>query len=405
MTWLGLFTFTVLALVSSPGDAVARPHDFRFTSGHSALCIPFAPDNRQISLRARIDERDAAWLLLDTGAAGSVLDERRAAALGLETVGHQESLGAFGRQAGSIVRGVRVALPGFELLDQTMDTLSLEALSAQAGRPMDGILGRPLFDRCVVEIDYQRRCVSLHDAARFRYHGKGTIVPIEILEDQPYVTARVVLPGGRPITGRLVIDTGASSSLILSPDPADREELLATFGKTVSVQAHGVGGGGNVRIARVERLELGGFALERPITVLQPAGSGRVSAPGTLGNIGGGILSRFKVIFDYQRRRMILEAGPQIAEPFEADMSGLGLATTPPEYRRVRVSRVLDGSPALEAGVQAGDEVETVDGTLVAEIGVPALRERLRREGEDVRLQLRRGAERITVTLHTRRMI
>ena len=205
--------------------------------------------------------------------------------------------------------------------------------------------------------------------------------------------------------GRFVIDTGSSGGVILSPQFGGREEVMASSGRTLSVQGYGVGGRSELRLERIERLELGGVSLAHPIAALQSAGAGRVSARGTLGNIGGAILSRFKVIFDYPRKRMILEPGPGIAEPFEMDMSGLALTAPPPDHRRVRVSRVLEGSAALEAGIRAGDEIETVDGTPAPEIGLSALRERLRREGQKVRLGVRRGAERITLTLKTRRMI
>ncbi len=216
--------------------------------------------------------------------------------------------------------------------------------------------------------------------------GPGIPVPLTFQENLPYVKARVVLPDGRSISGKFVIVTGASTSLILSPGPVEREGIMASIGKTMIVRARGVGGATDVRLARVASLELGGFALAAPIVALQPAGADRISAPGTLGNIGGGILNRFKVVFDYPRRRMILEPGPDIAQPFEADMSGLGLVTIPPDHRRVTVARVLDGSPALE-------------------VGLPALRDKLRVEGQELRLELRRGTERITLALRTRRMI
>ena len=113
----------------------------------------------------------------------------------------------------------------------------------------------------------------------------------------------------------------------------------------------------------------------------------------------------FKVIFDYPHRRMILEPGPDVALPFEADMSGLGLVSVPPDFRRVSVARVLGDSPALEAGVQAGDEIDTVDGKSVGDIGLPALRERLRLDGQELRLEVLRGTDRIKLELRTRRMI
>lgn len=389
----------------TPLEARLSGGDYRYTTGRSALRIPFDPTGRQIWLPARVNGHDEVWLMLDSGSEGSVLDSKAAVTLGLKSVGRQRSLGAGGEQEGSTVRGVDVELPGFELLDQTMDTLSLEALSAQAGRRMDGILGHQIFTRCVVQIDYTHHRLSLHEPAGFDYGGRGAVIPIELIDSHPYVTASVVLPGGRSITGRFVIDTGASSSLILSPEVFEREGARAAMGRTLPVQGHGVGGAAELSLGRVERLDLGGISLVRPIAVLKPAGAGRVSAPGTLGNIGAGVLSRFNVIFDYANRRMILEPGPGIDEAFESDMSGLALATTPPGFRTAQVVRVMGDSPGVDAGVQAGDVIETVDGTPASEIGVPALRERFRREGQVIRLGLRRGTERIMVTLRTRRMI
>lgn len=105
-----------------------------------------------------------------------LLDAALASSLGLEEVGTQHALGSGGSAMGSTVRGVDVALPGFELKDQTMGTLALGAIAAQSGRPLDGVLGHPLFARCVVEIDYPRRRMILEpgpDLARFAAHLGG----------------------------------------------------------------------------------------------------------------------------------------------------------------------------------------------------------------------------------------
>jgi len=392
-------------LLCLPLLATRGHDDVRFAAGRSALCIPFDTANRHIAFKGRINDQEGMWLVLDTGAGGSVLDAGRAESLGLEAVGEQHSLGSGGAEDGSTVHGVDVGLPGFTLLDQTMGTLRLSALAAQAGRALDGILGRPLFERCVVEVDYARKCASLFDAGDYTYIGTGASVPITFKEGLPYVKARVVLPDGRSISGKFVIDSGASTSLILSPGAIEREGVEASLGKTMTVQSHGVGGATQVRLARVAKLQLGGFTLDQPVAALQPAGPGHISADGTIGNIGGGILSRFKVIFDYQRRRMILEPGPDFGLPFEADMSGLGLVSLAPDFRRVSVARVLDDSPALEAGLQVGDEIETVDGKPAEDLGLSGLRERLRLDGQAVKFEVKRKDERIAIQLTTRRMI
>jgi len=137
----GMTVLSLLAVLSvaggawlmNPSQALASASDYRFTTGRSALCIPFDPSSRQISLQARVNGHGDVRLTLDTGSEGSVLDGKLAAALGLPAVGRQRSVGAGGEQEGSTVRGVNVELRGFQLLDQTMDTLVLDALSAQAG--------------------------------------------------------------------------------------------------------------------------------------------------------------------------------------------------------------------------------------------------------------------------------
>lgn len=383
----------------------ARGEDIRFAEGRSALCIPFDNANRHIGLLARVNDRDGLRLVLDTGAGGSVLDASQAEALGLEATGRQRALGSGGAVMGSTVHGVSVSLPGIDLADQTMGTLSLSAISAQAGQPLDGILGYPMFSRLVVEVDYPNKCVSLFDPAAYRYEGRGVSLPLTFKANVPYVKARVVLPDGRSISGKFLVDTGASSSVILSPEAVLREGVKGSLGKTMTVQSRGVGGATEVNLARVAKLELGGFSLTQPIVALQPQGPGRISAEGTIGNIGGGVWSRFKVIFDYPGKRMILEPGPDVGKPFETDMSGLSLVSTASDLRRVTVARVLDGSPAREAGILAGDEIETIDGRPAADVGLPALRERLRVDGQDVKLGLKRGDERVTVAMKTRRMI
>jgi len=366
--------------------------------------VLFDSADHRISIPARLNDGKPAWLVVDTGAAVSVIEERRVPALGLTATGRHRVQGSGGAQEASRVQGVAIRLEGLELRDQTMDTLALAPLSAHTGKPLDGILGFPVFARRVIEVDYPRHRLSFVDAAGYRYRGSGKVVPIELVRNRPYVTARVVLPGGRAMEGRFLVDTGASSSLNLWAAGPAGEEVAAAFGKTLKVQARGVGGAFDVRLARVERLELGGFILARPVAVLRPVDAGQGAAR-TLGSIGGAVLDRFKVIFDYSRRRMILEPGPGLHDPFEVDMSGLSLIAVLPAFQRVHVQRVLAGSPASEAGVQAGDEIAAVNGTPAVEIGLPALRERFRREDQKVHLELWRGRERVVVELRTRRMI
>jgi C-terminal processing protease CtpA/Prc len=121
-------------------------------------------------------------------------------------------------------------------------------------------------------------------------------------------------------------------------------------------------------------------------------------------NIGGEILRRFTVFFDYGRKQMILESHAGTSERFEADMSGLRIVTdTIPE--QIRVCAVNPVSPAAEAGARTGDIITHIDGRRAVVRDTEPLRERLRRERQQIELTLRRGAETRTVRIATRRQI
>jgi S1-C subfamily serine protease len=167
----------------------------------------------------------------------------------------------------------------------------------------------------------------------------------------------------------------------------------------------GVGGLSLQAVGRLERLELGPYALERPIAVLSKPGPGSTSSPGSIGNIGGDVLQRFRVTFDYPRKELHIVAGQAYARPFEADMTGMILTIKPDGDAPVEVVKVNPGSPAADAGIAAGDRVASIDGRPLAAGDLAGLRKRMKTEGEELHLGLVRGTERPAAVIVTRRMI
>jgi predicted aspartyl protease len=394
---IALLPILLVALVSSwPVPAPAM---------HRSVTMPFRNDNNHVVLTARVNDADSLVFILDTGAAGSVMDSSTARRLGLAETGRHTMLGAGGAVEGSTVEGVILDLGGFQLHDLTFDTVPLGALSAQAGRHLDGILGHQVFERWIVEVDYQNRRVTLHDPDTYVYRGHGTSVPLAFRETHPYVTARITLAGRRPIQGRFVIDTGSSGGVIFNDAFAAEARVLETMSKTIDATGRGIGAPVENRVGRIERLEIQGLSMPGPIAIVRGANTGQVSAAGSLGNIGGAILGHFTVILDYPHRRMILEPNDRFGDPFEIDMSGMALVTTPPDFDAVRVVRVTPDSPAAELGVRVGDVIESLDGRSVTGESLGPLRESFRHEGRTFELAIQRGDERLHVRLRTRRMI
>jgi hypothetical protein len=163
-----------------------------------------------------------------------------------------------------------------------------------------------------------------------------------------------------------------------------------------------VGGATTLTVGRARGLEIGPFAIADPI-ILLPAGE--ITAPGKAGNIGGRLLRRFRVIFDYSRGRMILEPNARLSDPEEYDMSGASLAAEGQSFTLIRVTRVLEPSPAAEVGLRPGDEIVSVDGEPAARLGLSRLREMFAREGREYDLLLKRGERTVRVRLKPKRSV
>jgi C-terminal processing protease CtpA/Prc len=136
--------------------------------------------------------------------------------------------------------------------------------------------------------------------------------------------------------------------------------------------------------------------------VVPAAGAGRISAVGSIGNIGGQILGRCRVTFDYPRSRIAFEPTDGFERPFETDMSGMSISRRP-EGTMVRY--VNPGTPAAESGVQVGDRVVTVDGEPVERVDPAALRLRFQQEGRPVRMQVERAGRTLPIEFTLRRLL
>jgi hypothetical protein len=254
----------------------------------------------------------------------------------------------------------------------------------------------------VVEIDYAAKYINLFDPRSYRYRGSGEIIPITLHNNQPYLRAKLVLPSRAPIESQYVVDTGSSRSLMLAKVFAAAQNVLASVGKTVQGRARGVGGETPLVIGRVSALKLGRFTITNPITLFP---DGEIVAPGNAGNIGGNILRRFRVIFDYSRQRLILEPNEHFSAAEEYDMSGASLSLVGSADQAIKVTRIIENSPAAEIGLKPEDILLAIDGRPTAEIGLRKIREMFKEEGRKYQLNIKRGEEMLQLRLKLRKLI
>ena len=390
------------AQVADPITCAAPPG----AAGSQPAIIPIDVYSNHVFVKVCAGDRPLDFIL-DTGAGATFLDlhtaERFGIKLGPGFVGRGAGAGTI---AGAQLSDVGVRLAGSPLVQPVPSALDISRLPPREGHRMDGILGYDFIKRFVVAIDYVKQELRLYDAGSFKYEGPGASVPITFSGNHPHVDAEVRLADGATIKGRMVVDVGASGSLSLTKPFADENHLRDRVGPTIHRRAGGgVGGAVMADIGRVASLKLGAVEVARPVTSLAGDSAGVMSGNSEwVGNIGGDILRRFTVYLDYAHKRMILEPHAGSDEPFEGDMSGLGLIMND-SLTTAAIDYVVPGTAATEAGLVAGDTLVSIDGQPASAAVIRELRKRLRRDGERVLLTVRRGGEVRTVTLVMRRLV
>jgi S1-C subfamily serine protease len=145
--------------------------------------------------------------------------------------------------------------------------------------------------------------------------------------------------------------------------------------------------------------------FEGPVVGITEAKGGTLARSDLAGIVGGGLLHRFRVIYDCPHGKIYLEPTGRVGERFEHDMAGLKWLNTGEGRREFRVRSVRAGSPAGEAGLRPGEVLVRVDGKEAGEFDRSRLAGYLQREGRAVRMEVKRGEVLMAVEFQLKRML
>jgi len=345
-------------------------------------------------------------LILDTGAGETYLNLPTAELLGITLGDRFDVAGAgAGTTPGAKLEGASVRLAGSSLVQSVPSSLDISRMARREGHRADGILGADFISRFVVAIDYVKQQLRLYDPRTYRYAGRGTSIPITFDQNRfPIVDGEVKLADGATLKGRMLVDVGSAGTLLITKSFADENRLRDRVGPTIRRGGGGAGGAVFADVGRVAALKLGAVQVSRPITQLAGVAGAASGSAEYVGNIGGDILRRFTVYLDYANKRIILERHAGTDEPFEGDMSGIGLIMND-SLTEASIANIAPKSAAADAGLAVGDTLVRVDGKPATAATIRELRKRFRRDGERIVLTVRRRGQETTVTLVLRRMV
>ncbi|HEV7923459.1 MAG TPA: aspartyl protease family protein [Thermoanaerobaculia bacterium] len=388
------------ALFGKPESKLAA---IAFPGGASVAISPFRLVQNHIYFPLSVNGSAPTDFIFDTGADFTLIDRKRAEALGLKMSGALETRGSGPASAQTaLIPNPRIAFAGLELPLQSIAAIDLGALSLREGKAMEGIVGYGVLSRFIIDIDYARGELRFHDPASYVPDPEAIALPITFYGNAPIVTVKVTGADRVSHQARLLVDTGARAAVDLGKPFLDRTHLAE--GPTIDgLLGAGVGGVTTQRIGRLTRIDLAGIPIEAPITSFSTATTGGDADPNFDGLLGGEILRRFTLTVDYPHERLLLRRNAAFHEPFEYDMSGIYFVAIDAKLDRFRADHVIPGSPAALAGVAVGDELVSVDGRAVTSL--EELRLMLKKEGEQHVLMLLRGGKTIEAKLATRRLI
>lgn len=388
------------ATFSMAGDdaAFALPktdlHDFELAPGETQTKVPFLLANNHIYVQASFNGGKPLTLIVDTGG-HNILVPDSASALGIKVQGAQTASGAGDsvQQSGlAQVQSIRVG--DATLKNQTITVLQFS--NAAEGLDEQGMIGYEFLARFVTRFDYGKHELTFIDSKHFDPSDAGIPVPFRLYHQFPEVLGSY---DGLP--GRFGIDTGARTVLSLTRPFSERNHLREREKNgAVALTGWGVGGPEYAYVFRGKNLQLGDVTVKSFLSELSLDKGGAGGVEAFPNNVGSGLLKRFVVTLDYGHQVMYLKPIAGKVDDLDTfDRSGMWLNVA--DKGGFSIVSVSDGSPAAQAGLAAGDIIETVDGKAVSSIHLYDLRRRLRNEppGTKVALTVKRNGDPRKLTL------
>jgi len=398
------FVGSILLILACITSGYAQVLGFSLPPGKTKVQFPIEVYNNLVVMPIILNGQLPLKFILDTGVRTSILTEKAYSdILNLPYSRKYTIAGPGGEKLvdAYVTNNVTLDMPGVHGQGHAMLVLEKDYLELRnyLGTDVHGILGYELYSRFIVKIDYERKLLTLMQPERFKPNKKHTWLPITIEDTKPYIIVGLQMNDTTSISAKLLVDSGASHGIFLETESNPKIKVPEKHVSTVI--GRGLGGEIMGQIGRIKAVEIGDYVVSGVIANF-PDPQSYIDTLKTSrsifrnGSIGGEMLSRFTVIFNFPGERMYLKKNSSLKKQFYFNLSGLTIRARGAKLRNFEISDVRENSSAAKADIRKGDKILTVNGMIAAELDLNMINGFLNsKPGKKITLQIQRDGEKV----------
>lgn len=414
------------------GIFIHAQNSFRLINTQKAV-IPFQLINNLIFIPININGADLTFML-DTGVAEIILFSLENKELKL---GNVEKIKFSGLGGSLSIDGLKsdrnIGRIGDVIINNSMSLYVILDeefnISSHVGIPVNGVIGYHFFKDHPIAIDYISKKLIVYENMDLlkRKIRKFDEIPISIEKNKPYLNGYVEMTNEKK-ESKLLIDLGNSDAIWLFP--ALIKDFVYNRPNIDDFLGRGFNGDIYGKRSRIHNFYLNNFKFEKPLTAMPDEFSiQHVNlVQDRKGSIGGEIMRRFSIVFDYANNKLYLKKNRYFDDPFHFNMSGLDFKQDGLEWQQDRVqietqmmakstdevykdsfqykfslkpifsiAGVRKDSPAYAAGLKKEDRVISINGNKTSEMTLEKILELMKSsEGRSITMIVQRQEERLT---------
>ncbi|MFT5791116.1 MAG: hypothetical protein ACI9LI_000447 [Saprospiraceae bacterium] len=434
--------YTFLLLILLGNIQFCRTQDFKILGGEDTHSMSFKFINNLIILPMEVNGTELNFIL-DSGV-GSAVVFNLTTSDSLEFK-HVEIVKLKGLGAGDAVIALKSKRNRFKIrnlyaINKDLFIINNDKLnlSAKLGLTVHGLIGYDLFKDFIVTINYTSKRITFSDPKTYKYRKcrKCEVFDLDFFKKKPYINGIVSFnePNNKPKEVKLLIDSGGTDALWLF----ESDEMEIPKNSFKDFVGEGISGSIYGMRNKLKSFSLKSFVLEKPnityLDTLSTVIARRHEARD--GSLGSGILSRFKVIFDYPNSKITLKKNSRFGNEFRYNMSGIevvyggeilvkelqqasfelsssnsDIITLNYNYKFkfksiYSVSHIRDNSPASEVGIREGDFLVEINGKKAYNYKLGEIIEKFYgKNNKKVKLLIDRNGERLKFEFRLRKIL